>query len=450
MKFRIPQCRFSFSAGPWIGEIRLRQSTPLLGIFVAAIVLAMVGSFLSSSSVARASNSKQLAGPVLTVGSADVLPGQSASIPIVLSEAPNGISGFRLDFTLGNSAVAEIVAVSLPAYGLTQTNIISGSQVTTMAADLNGLINASSTNFTLATLNVLGTGTGSTQINVVVTAMDDDDGFNVAVTTNAGTVSVANVAPVVDAGTAVVSDEGQAFTSAGSFTDPGIDTWTATIDYGDGTGLQPLTLNGQLFELNHTYAEDGSYSVTVTVTDSAGLSGTGTALVTVLNVAPGVLLPIDVVVDNSMAYSGAGSFADPGADIWTATVDYGDGSGIQVLVLNGKSFSLSHDYSSYGIYRVIVTVTDDEGMWGSASFQVEIRHVCPLIGGSTEPSLDHDADLKCEDVNGNGRLDFSDVVLLFKNLDAPEVLNNAEDFDFNGNGLLDMADLIALFELVIA
>jgi hypothetical protein len=190
--------------------------------------------------------------------------------------------------------------------------------------------------------------------------------------------------------------------------------------------------------------------VSVTVTDNNGLSGTDTATVTVLNVAPEVLLPDDAVVDNGMAYSGAGSFTDPGADTWTATVDYGDGSGIQALVLSGKSIPLSRDYSSYGVYQVTVTVTDDEGMWGSASFQVEIRHVCPLIPGSTEPSLDNDADFQCEDVNGNGRLDFSDVVLLFKNLEAPEVLNNAEDFDFNGNGLLDMADLIALFELVIA
>ena len=129
-------------------------------------------------------------------------------------------------------------------------------------------------------------------------------------------------------------------------------------------------------------------------------------------------------------------------DIWS--------TGSQTLALNGKSFSLSHDYADYGVYQVAVTVTDDEGLLGASSFQAEIRHVCPTLGGSTEPSLDNDADLKCEDVNGNSRLDFSDVVLLFKSLDAPEVVNNAADFDFNGNGLLDMADLIELFQMVIA
>ena len=413
-------------------------------------MLAMVGSVFSSSSVARASNSTQAANPVLSVGGASVLPGQSASIPIVLSEAPSGISGFRLDITLSDPAVAEIVAASLPNYGLTQTDMNSSSNVMIVAADLNGLISVGSTNFTLATLDILGTGTGSTLINVAVSALDDDDGFNVAASVNAGTFSVTNVAPVVNAGADVVSDEGQAFTSAGSFTDSGVDTWAATADYGDGTGAQTLVLDGKLFELNHTYAEDGSYTVTVTVTDSLGLSGTDTVLATVLNLAPEVLLSGDVVVEDNKAYSGAGSLSDPGADTWTATVDYGDGSGTQTLVLNGKIISLSHDYAAYGFYQVTVTVTDDEGMSGSSSFQVEIRHVCPVVSGSTETSLDSDGDFTCEDVNGNGRLDFSDVVILFTNLESPVVLNNTDDFDFNGNGLLDMADLIVLFELVIA
>lgn len=450
MKFRILEWRRSFSTGSRAGKTRFRHSRPLLGVFLAAIILAMAGSVFSSAGVARASNSKLLVGPVLTIGSADVLPGQSASIPVVLSEAPNGVSGFRLDFTLDDPTVAEIVAVSLPSYGLTQTDMVSSSHVTTIAADLNGLISAGDTNITLVTLEILGAGTGSTQINVVVAAMDDDDGFSVAVTTSAGTYSVANVAPVVDAGLNVAVDEGQAFSSSGSFTDPGGDTWTATVDYGDGAGPQPLSLNGKLFELTHSYTEDGSYTMSVTVTDSNGLSGADTAPVTVSNVAPQVLLSGDVVVEDGMAYSGGGSFTDPGADTWTATVDYGDGSGVQVLIVSGKSISLSHDYGSYGMYQVTVTVTDDEGTWGSDSFQVEIRHVCPLISDSIEPSLDNDADFKCEDVNGNGRLDFSDVVLLFRNLESPEVLDNVADFDFNGNGLLDMADLIALFEMVIA
>ena len=52
--------------------------------------------------------------------------------------------------------------------------------------------------------------------------------------------------------------------SSGSFTDPGADTWTATVDYGDGSGVQALTLTDKTFNLSHTYADNGSYTVTVT------------------------------------------------------------------------------------------------------------------------------------------------------------------------------------------
>jgi peptidoglycan/xylan/chitin deacetylase (PgdA/CDA1 family) len=73
----------------------------------------------------------------------------------------------------------------------------------------------------------------------------------------------------------------------GSFADPGAETWTATVNYDDGSGTQPLTLNpDKTFALVHTYATTGVYTLTVTVTDSHGGTGSDTATVTVRNVAP--------------------------------------------------------------------------------------------------------------------------------------------------------------------
>jgi PKD repeat protein len=74
----------------------------------------------------------------------------------------------------------------------------------------------------------------------------------------------------------------ETYAAAGSFADPGPDSWTATVDYGDGSGAQPLALDGKSFSLSHTYAAAGSYTVTVTVTDDGGLAGTRTATVVVL------------------------------------------------------------------------------------------------------------------------------------------------------------------------
>ena len=54
----------------------------------------------------------------------------------------------------------------------------------------------------------------------------------------------------------------------GSFTGQSGDSFTATVDYGEGAGPQPLTLTGNAFTLSHAYAEGGSYSVSVVVTDT--------------------------------------------------------------------------------------------------------------------------------------------------------------------------------------
>ena len=48
-------------------------------------------------------------------------------------------------------------------------------------------------------------------------------------------------------------------------------------------------------------------------------------------------------------------------------------------------------------------------------------------------------------LNGNGRLDFADIVYLFQHLSSPDIQNNTDDFDFNGNSRMDMDDVVTLF-----
>jgi hypothetical protein len=186
----------------------------------------------------------------------------------------------------------------------------------------------------------------------------------------------------VDAGPDRTSIEGTAFASAGVFVDPGaLDTWTATVDYGDGGGPQPLALNpDKTFDLGHVYADDGNYTVTVTVTDDDGGVGSDTMAVAVSNVAPVVDAGDAATIDEGSTLTRGGSFTDPGADTWTATVDYGDGSGPQPLALNpDKTFDLSRYYGNEGSFTVTVTVTDDELASGSDSFDVTVRNVPPTV-----------------------------------------------------------------------
>jgi hypothetical protein len=98
----------------------------------------------------------------------------------------------------------------------------------------------------------------------------------------------ANQPPIVNAGPDKAVWVGTPFVSTGSFQDEDPSHVTATVDYGDGTGPQPLTTTGTAFTLDHTYTTAGTRTVTVTVTDSGALSGTDTTKVTVTKAASSV------------------------------------------------------------------------------------------------------------------------------------------------------------------
>ena len=102
------------------------------------------------------------------------------------------------------------------------------------------------------------------------------------------TVTVGNVAPNVApiAGRTLLI--GEAFNANAGFTDAGADTWTALIDYGDGSAATTLALDTRTFPLAHTYAAPGSYTVTVTVTDDDGAAASTTTTVIVLASPQGI------------------------------------------------------------------------------------------------------------------------------------------------------------------
>ncbi|MGB2895018.1 MAG: PKD domain-containing protein [Anaerolineales bacterium] len=81
--------------------------------------------------------------------------------------------------------------------------------------------------------------------------------------------------------------EGETIALAGSFQDPDSESWTATVDYGDGTGIHLLSLRpGKTFELRWVYGDDGDYTVTVRIADEGGAVGTIDLLVHVKNQTP--------------------------------------------------------------------------------------------------------------------------------------------------------------------
>jgi hypothetical protein len=181
--------------------------------------------------------------------------------------------------------------------------------------------------------------------------------------------------PVARFSTSGARDEGaQISFDASPSTDPDIgrtdmgraETLTYNWQFSDGT-----TASGKF--ATKTFARSGPYTATLVVTDAFGWPSTTTQSLTIANVAPSIAPLAGASLIAGEAYGAAGTFTDPGTGSWTATVDYGDGSGAQPLALNGKSFTLAHTYSTAGTFTVTVAVADDAGGRGSATATVSVQ-----------------------------------------------------------------------------
>src|SRR5262249_20845828 len=80
------------------------------------------------------------------------------------------------------------------------------------------------------------------------------------------------------------------------------------------------------------------------------------------NVDPVLDVGADVTLDEGDHFQRVGSFADPGDDVWSASVNYRDGSRWQPLALNAdKTFVLDHVFAQDGTYDVLVYLADGRG-----------------------------------------------------------------------------------------
>jgi alkaline phosphatase D len=91
---------------------------------------------------------------------------------------------------------------------------------------------------------------------------------------------------------------------------------------------------------------------------------------------------------------------------------------------------------------------DDSGTALEANTELGVVIVGPPpVTGSDEPT-DPDGDGHFEDVNGNGRVDYDDIQLLFDNFDDDSVALNKAAYDFNENGKLEYDDIVTLYSEV--
>jgi len=214
-------------------------------------------------------------------------------------------------------------------------------------------------------------------------------------------VTVANVAPSVgpiDIEGDVTNGqplEGGSVAVDAAFTDPGAnsdETYTCTVDYGDGAGPQPGELDpGICYGPVHTYGASGSGTIRIAVTDSNGGTGSSTLPYTLVNVAPVVSAfmsdynprewHLDPTVPSTVdAYA---TFTDPGSasETYTCTVDYGDGTVVPGVVSGLTCTGPQHQYLVSGNYTVNIKVTDSRGLFGTATTGATYENWAPWVGG---------------------------------------------------------------------
>ena len=95
------------------------------------------------------------------------------------------------------------------------------------------------------------------------------------------------------------------------------------------------------------------------------------------------------------------------------------------------------------------TIDDDSGRPVAVVIRPGVIYVsgCPRPVAGVVPR-DLDGDGLYEDLNGNGRLDYDDVVRLFRYFDDQAIRECWQLYDFNRNGRLDYDDIVALFRKV--
>src|SRR5205823_11395230 len=153
----------------------------------------------------------------------------------------------------------------------------------------------------------------------------DKDNGSSTFTTN---VVVTNANPVVTAPANQNATEGSSASfTLGSFSDAGVNDnpWQVDVNWGDGgphTTFNQAT-QGSLGSQSHSYADSGSFTVTVKVTDKDAGSGQATFTVTVANVAPTATLsnngPVNEGSPATISLSGQ---SDPSSADTTARSHY--------------------------------------------------------------------------------------------------------------------------------
>ena len=235
---------------------------------------------------------------------------------------------------------------------------------------------------------------------------------------------------VVNAGADRVVNEGTLVALNALISDPN------TANGGNLTRLWHVTAsNGQSIadgtgtSFNFTPSDEGTYTVTMTVTDAddGNKQYVDTVEVLAKNVAPLVNLGADRVVNEGTPLAFINFVTDAVGDSRTYAWELVDGLGQAVQVSSAPTYVANT--ADEDTYAVRVTVTDDDGASASDEVHVTVHNVAPTANISPLLSGDYDR-------NGSASLDD----YTFWKQHFGETTGIGLQADGNGNGKVDAAD----------
>jgi PKD repeat protein len=156
------------------------------------------------------------------------------------------------------------------------------------------------------------------------------------------------------------------FDASNSLASPGATITSYTWDFGDNSA--PETTGNPT--ASHTYPQYGSYTVSLTVTDTSHATATTTQVVLVHEHPPTASFTVQTALPlagQPVLFDGSSS-SDPDGPITSYSWNFGDGG-------TAGGATLSHTYTSYGTYSVTLTVTVADGQTASTTKQVVVKSV---------------------------------------------------------------------------
>ncbi len=253
------------------------------------------------------------------------------------------------------------------------------------------------------TFTVQGSHTYAEEGGATITVTLTHDAAPDATVTSQASVSDAAVAATGGFSVAAVEGSDSGLQTVATFTDPAgpeaLADYAATIDWGDGTtadaGVITYDAASQVFTVqgSHTYAEEGGYSITVTLTHDTAPSATATSTATVADAALHARgKAVHAVEGTALERTLLATFTDDDpnatAGLFTATVDWGDGSSGPAKVRRTDKRGVfqvlgGHTYASAGSYTVTVDVTDQGGSTAEVTSTATVAGAGDRPGGAS-------------------------------------------------------------------